>query len=298
MPATQFACPDCTVVPITSCLNACKNKERCMFKPTLVSIAKQLERKTDLPTVTELLNGTRESYLKRTTEYAVSPHEQIFALLGSGVHQIHVSAENDSLCETRIFDEELGISGQPDVFGDIMYDGSSLGDYKVVGSYAMSRALGYWREEIATGEYFKSGLRKGMPKMKKVWRDDGVKFIMPYALQLNIYRLLLERKGYKVDSMYIEFICRDHGLQIARERNIDTPVKVVKINKISDWWLERYIKVKVKRLNEALENNTIPPVCSTRERWGDRKCLRYCAVADQCQHALALKQNNEADKAA
>lgn len=298
MPATKFCCPDSDVVTISSCLSKCRNGERCMFKPTLVSIAKQLERKMDMPTVTEILNGTRESYLKRTREYAVSPHEQIFALLGSGVHQIHVSAENDSLCETRIFDEELGISGQPDVFGNIMYDGSSLGDYKVVGSYAMSRALGYRREEVETGEYFKSGLRKGMPKTKKVWRDDGVKFLMPYALQLNIYRLLLERKGYKVDSMYIEFICRDHGLQIARERNIDTPIKVVKINKISDWWLERYIKAKVKRLNEALANNAIPPVCSSRERWGDRKCLGYCAVADQCSYALALKQNNEADKAA
>ena len=75
MPATTFICPDRQYVPISQCLMQCPHGKRCMFLPTLRAIAKSLNRKIKEPTVTELLAGVRETYLTRTTEYAVNPQD-------------------------------------------------------------------------------------------------------------------------------------------------------------------------------------------------------------------------------
>ena len=80
MPATKFICPDGSSVTVLKCLNKCPRIERCMFLPTLRAVAASLDRKLPKATVTELLCGTRETYLKKTTEYAVNPQQQIYAM--------------------------------------------------------------------------------------------------------------------------------------------------------------------------------------------------------------------------
>lgn len=65
MPAIQFICPDGNRVPILQCLQSCPQGERCMFLPTLRAIAKSLHRDITEPTVTELIAGVRETYLKK-----------------------------------------------------------------------------------------------------------------------------------------------------------------------------------------------------------------------------------------
>ena len=71
MPAKYFICPNGKSVPIKSCLNSCHLNERCMFVPTLRAVAKSLERGLTQSTVTELIAGTRETFLKKTVDYAV-----------------------------------------------------------------------------------------------------------------------------------------------------------------------------------------------------------------------------------
>lgn len=83
MPATKFICPDGRQVDIKKCLQKCINAQRCMFLPTLRAIAQSLDRGIKDPTVTELLCGVRETYLKKTTEYAIRPHDQLYAIHGS-----------------------------------------------------------------------------------------------------------------------------------------------------------------------------------------------------------------------
>ena len=73
MPATKFICPNGERVPIKECLASCKQKERCMFLPTLRAVAESLDRGIKEATVTELITGVRETYLKKTTAYAVDP---------------------------------------------------------------------------------------------------------------------------------------------------------------------------------------------------------------------------------
>ena len=65
MGATSFICPNGSKTKINVCLNQCQSGQRCMFLPTLRAVAESLDRKIEEPTVTELLCGTRETYLKR-----------------------------------------------------------------------------------------------------------------------------------------------------------------------------------------------------------------------------------------
>ena len=65
MPATHFICPNGDKVNISDCLTKCKQGKRCMFLPTLRAIAKSVDRKVKQPSVTELISGVREIFLKK-----------------------------------------------------------------------------------------------------------------------------------------------------------------------------------------------------------------------------------------
>ena len=91
--------------------------------------------------------------------------------------------------------------------------------------------------------------------------------------------------------MYIQAMCRDGSLRIAAERGIDKNIYIIPIKKISDHWLIRYFKHKAKVLKEAMDSGKIPKVCSSKERWHDKKCLNYCDVADYCDHGLVVRQS-------
>ena len=290
MPVTKFQCPSGEKVPILTCLNQCPNASRCMFLPTLRAIAHSMDRKLDKPSVTELLCGVRETYLKKTTEYAVDPVQQLYAIHGTAVHTIHEGhTEGNMLSEERLADELT--SGKFDLYGQIVdYDDKTLGDYKVTSSYKLMRALVFYKVDVPTGEVFKTGIKKGQPKTRKEWRTDGVKYLLDWAIQLNYYRILLEERGFKVDSMKIQAMCRDYSLRIAAERNIRKPVYIIPINKISDHWVKLYMATKAKRLQDALEKGYLPKLCSTKERWHDRKCSEYCSVADNCPYGRLVKQ--------
>ena len=93
--------------------------------------------------------------------------------------------------------------------------------------------------------------------------------------------------------MCIQAICRDASLRIAQERGIDKSVYIIPINKISDCWLSRYFQHKAKLLRNAIESKTLPPVCSYRERWGNRKCLGYCAARENCPYAQRLQSQKK-----
>lgn len=289
MPATKFICPDGQRICIADCLKSCPNAQRCMFLPTLRAVANSLDRKISEPTVTELIAGVRETYLKKTSAYAVEPSSVLYALQGQAIHSINERNTNGAiLCEERLKDEIT--SGQFDLYGKILDEEEGvLGDLKITSSYKLMKALGIYKVDVPTGEVYKSGTKKGLPKTKKEFRYDGVRDLQEWAIQLNYYRILLEQQGFKVKRMYIQALCRDYNLRIAKERGITQSVYIIQINKISDHWLKRYFSHKVKLLREALETKTMPPVCSVRERWNNRKCLDYCAARENCPYAQRLE---------
>ena len=285
MPATKFICPDGKRIRITDCLSSCPNMQRCMFLPTLRAVANSLDRNISEPTVTELITGVRETYLKKTSSYAVEPSSVLYALQGQAIHSINErNTQGAILSEERLKDEIT--SGQFDLYGKIIdADDGVLGDLKVTSSYKLMKALGIYKVKVDTGEVYKTGVKKGQPKFKTELRYDGVRDLLDWAIQMNYYRILLEQQGFKVNRMYIQALCRDANLRIANERGINKNVYIIPINKISDHWLKRYFKHKAKLLRESLQKKTLPPICSVRERWQDRKCLEYCAARENCPYA-------------
>ena len=295
MPAANFICPNGQRIPIQKCLQKCPQKERCMFLPTLRAIAKSLNRDITEPTVTELIAGVRETYLKKVTEYAVDPQSTLYALQGQAVHTLHENCtDGEILSEIRMKDQIT--SGKFDLYGKILDDEEGvLGDLKVTSSYKLMKALGIYKEPVATGDVYKTGLRKGQPKYRNELRYDGVKQILDWAIQLNYYRMLLEKAGFVVRRMFIQAMCRDNNLRIASERGIDQSVYVLPVQKISDRWLTRYFSEKANRLRQAIDNKRLPPICTARERWKDRKCMDYCDARENCpygQRMRLLKEKN------
>ena len=297
MPATKFICPSGQRIRIVDCLRSCPNSQRCMFLPTLRAVANSLDRQISEPTVTELIAGTRETYLKKTSAYAVDPASILYALQGQAIHSINeVNTQGAILSEERLKNDIT--SGQFDLYGKILdADEGVLGDLKITSSFKLMKALGIYKIKVDTGEIYKTGLKKGQPKFKTELRYDGVRDLLDWAIQLNAYRMLLEKTGFKVSRMYVQAICRDASLRIAAERGIDKTVYIIPINKISDRWLNRYFQHKAKLLNSAITAKTLPPICSFRERWGNRKCLGYCAARENCPYSQKLlSQNKEVTK--
>lgn len=293
MPATKFICPSGERVRIVDCLRSCPNGQRCMFLPTLRAIANSLDRKITEPTVTELIAGTRETYLKKTSAYAVEPASVLYALQGQAIHSINeVNTQGSILSEERLKDDVT--SGQFDLYGKILdADDGVLGDLKITSSFKLMKALGIYKVKVDTGEVYKSGLKKGLPKFRSELRFDGVRDLLDWAIQINYYRMLLENASFRVNKMCIQAICRDASLRIAAERGIDKTVYIIPINKISDLWLNRYFQHKAKLLNSAITAKTLPPICSFRERWGNRKCLGYCSARENCPYAQKLSSSKE-----
>lgn len=294
MPAKYFQCPDGGSTEIVNCLNGCRLKQRCLFLPTLRAIAASLERNIEGYTVTEMISGTREVYLKKTKNYPVNPMKQLYTIQGTAAHVMHQDkADGDMLGEERIYGTHC--SGQIDLYGAILDEDSAttLGDYKVTSSFKLMRALGKYKVDVPTGEFYKSGPRRGMEKTIKEWRDGGVRHVGEWAVQLNAYRMLLEEQGMPVNKMIIQAFCRDQGLMTAKTRSIEQPAYFIEINKISDRWLKRYIEGKANKLKEALKEHKMPLHCNARERWHDRKCTGYCEVSSFCPYAQSLKKTTD-----
>ncbi|MBQ9615476.1 MAG: hypothetical protein IJR38_03970 [Selenomonadaceae bacterium] len=290
MPATRFICPNGQKVGIAECLRECKQKERCMFLPTLRAVANSLDRGITEPTVTELISGVRETYLKKTTAYSVDPQSALYALHGQAVHTIHENhTEGEILSEVRLKDRIT--SGKFDLYGKIIdSEEGVLGDLKVTSSYKIMMALGIYKVDVPTGEVYKTGLKKGKPKTRKEFRYDGVRHVWDWAIQLNYYRMLLEKAGFEVKRMFIQALCRDSNLRTAAERGITKPIYIIAINRISDRWLDRYFGKKASLLHDAIQKQQLPPPCSIKENWGGRKCLEYCDARENCPHAQQVAE--------
>ena len=287
MGATQFICPSGERIGISECLSSCPNAIRCMSKPTLSAVADSVKDRGlgSIYSVTELISGTREVFLKKTTDYSVDPNDMQFALHGTAIHSISEKHSSSfTLSEVRLSNDIY--TGQIDSYGDLLGNGKKiLLDYKVTSSYKVAQALGYYKVDEPTGEFYKTGTKKGQEKTRKVIKSGGVRMLLDWSLQLNAYRMLLEEHNFKVDDMYIQVYVRDYSLRIASERNIDKPIYLLKINKISNHWLRLYFKIKKRRLEEAMATGVLPAFCSKRESWNGRKCEAYCNVCEACKKA-------------
>jgi hypothetical protein len=189
----------------------------------------------------------------------------------------------------------------PDVTGhyDVLEregDNVVLVDYKTSGSYKVSKALGFHVVEEPTGEVYKSGKRKGQPKTRKILhRDDDFIERRDWELQLNMYRIQLERRGMHVDDMRVMCIVRDGNTWIARSRGVFRNIYYFRIARLDDAQVLSYFERKRQALFRAIEEDKCELVCNAHENWRGIRCTRYCEVAEHCPLGKYLMNEKEAD---
>ena len=227
LPLRKFICPDKTQVTIKDCMKSCRmGTGRCVSKVTLAVIRDNAREWKGLPSVTQLMNGTRMSFLQVTRDYAVEPRKQAFSLLGSAHHKLledQAKKELGMVPEKRL--EFNGISGQLDNLSQNDDGTYTLFDYKTYGSYAVARLLGITLEERLTGEVYKrsgKNYKAGDPKKRKfpvlvsAMADNKKE-----TFQLNAYRYIFENAlGIKIRNLELQVVVRDGNTMVAKNRGV------------------------------------------------------------------------------
>lgn len=298
MPYTRFICPDGGEIPIEDCLKKCRLQEkinpvtgdyyvpcgRCLSAPTLRKLSKQREW-TGKPSTTQCLRGTREAFLTITKDYAVDPKSMMFALLGT---QTHANLE-DGMGESDLGEQRLddGIStGAFDFYSP--ENGGTLFDYKTYGSYVVAKTMGMGTQKVQVGWY-----KNGKPRYKSVITHGNAKHMFDLAVQMNDYRMKIQKVLNKpVANMVCEIIVRDGNTYMATNRGITENAYLVPVGKISDHWMKLYMEKKSNDLIKAVETGKMPPPCKCRESWHGRKCKDFCPVNKYCDAYLRGENNN------
>lgn len=279
MPLKWFICPDGERITTEDCIAKCRMAERCLTIPTLINASK--EREWDgTPHVTQLLNGTMEEFLKATQDYAIQPHSTVYAQLGTAYHAtLEALADELELPAELHFIRDGVIQGTADFLQEHddepgVYD---LIDYKTWGSYRVAKSLGLVKRKNP----LHSGNNRSHPDYWMFYVDEQAIDNRDAELQLNKYRVELQRQGYAVERMYIQAIIRDSGLQAARNMGVFENAKMIRVNYLPDELVDRYFLLKGMALKQAIEVKP-PPPCSPDENWNERKCQHYCNVAEFC----------------
>ena len=272
----NFICPDGNRIDKNDCLEKCRMDNPCSPKSYLKMVSAEREWK-GVPSVTQLLNGTLESYLKIKEDYDISPNDMAFAISGTKKHgNLEEHGENPE--QHLVYDGIQGTCDELEKNDDGTY---TLIDYKTSGSYKVAQCLGIAVEKTKIPDgFYKNGKEKFLTETEIIqipgdWGD--------YAMQLNMYRIMLqETKGIKISDMKIFFVVRDGGIAVARSRGITKNVYFASVPFIEDGKILRFFKEKREDLFSYLNSNTIPPICTQEERWFDRKCQGYCPVREIC----------------
>lgn len=297
MPYTSFLCPDGGKIKIEDCFKECRLVGkinpvtgmpyvpcgRCLSLPTLREVSNQRDW-TGKPSTTQLLRGTREAYLMLTKDYAIDPKSMMFALHGTHVHaNLENGMSSDELGEQRLDD---GVStGAFDYYDPVT---KTLYDYKTYSSFVVAKYLGIQSKKVLVGHY-----KNGKPRYKTVYTSGNVKHDFDLAVQMNDYRMKIEKiLKLPVDKMVCEMIVRDGNTYMANSRGIYDNAYLVEVGKISDNWMHKYMQKKANDLLRALDTNVVPPPCKPHERWsGDNKCKKFCPVSKWCD--VGRRYNND-----
>ncbi len=162
--------------------------------------------------VTELIKPPqiRRLWQDYEDEISVDVREEVWKLLGKGVHSAIEQADSEGTKEQRFHAEHDGvtISGAIDLIGD---DGS-VTDYKVTSTYSVQRGL------------------------KEDWEK-----------QLNLYAWLLRQNDITATKLNIVCICRDWmRSRVGKYNYPDSPVVVLSVPMWRDGRQDDYLDLRVR----------------------------------------------------
>ena len=295
MPIRWFQCPDGGKTEIADCLKegGCRMGNRCAT-PAYLRMAASDRPWTGKPSTTQLISGTRQAWLKITKDYSVYPDGRAFMIHGTRAHKRLEEQQDDfSITEGRLDGDDVPITG---IFDSLITESgwSILVEYKTSGSFMLAKALGWRSVAVSSGGEYKSGPRKGQPRTHKVLKqNDEWIDCMEWELQLNHYRIGLEKRGYHIDELRAQVVVRDGNTWIARSRGVYRNVYYFPIKMLDNNVVLSYFNHKREALLTALKVGHCESMCNARETWGGIKCERYCEVAEFCPLGKYIKKERE-----
>ena len=283
-------CPDGSLVLAAECkAGRCPHPHRCRPLSFLRACLAEREWK-GVPSVTQLISGTRYAYLKIVSDYNEKPQSGIFKVLGTSAHAALEDEDNVSFTEEAFTHD--GVSGVTDRIEEQPNGDMFVIDYKVCGSFKIAKALGMVKvrenvlDEQGNQTYFKSGAKKGQPKTRNVYVLDVTQADRrDWTLQLNYYRIMVEKAlGVKIAKLKIHAIVRDGGTVAALSRMVTESDYYFDIDILPDDTVLSFFHFKRDALLRALETKTMPAPCSAHESWDGRKCKdhSYCPMRETC----------------
>ena len=246
MPLRWFRCPaDGELIEVSKCLSVrgCRLGRRCATLPYLRRAAQ--ERPWKAVTPSQAFTGPRFVYLKEVCDYAINPHDQAFAILGTGSHdKLSIHRFTRGFISEQGFDDGL-IKGIPDL---VEPDEYAIGfyclfDYKTSGSFKVALALGLHKEETPILDVhghpvlLKTGKNKGKPKMTSVWvedREKGQYEVEDWSYQMNRYRIGVEMYDFPISRLIVQCIPRDGNTYVAKNRGVKDNVVLVDLPRLDD----------------------------------------------------------------
>lgn len=298
MPLKYFICPDREFVLVGQCIKSggCRLKKRCLTQATLISLSEQREW-TGIPSVTQLLKGTKEAFLLITQDYAEDPDEIAFRFDGTSMHSDLESQDVEGATIEERFTTSHGITGAPDILET--EDGwHILTDYKKSGSFKVAKALGmtevvrdspnevYKQKTYITVDGIKISREKGEPKIIKSHVPDFSKRdCWDWDMQVNYYRIGLEERGHRIDEMRIQALVRDGGTMSATKYGLMKRFYLIPVPFINNEQVIEYFIRKRDQLMKALDQGFWNEPCTPDEHWNGRKCERFCSVKTMCEYS-------------
>ncbi len=239
-PMVGFICPDGQKVTKEDCFKQCRTGERCQTLEYLHLAIKDLPQQHTF-TTTQLLNPFRKSFLKITMPFYIHPNAMTHTVRGHKIHQKYTKGHDFAINDGN----------------DIGKHDNLAPDNKKKGYFILSEIKTKKGTGIFSFDHF-------LPSKEQ----EQFKYV---TLQLNNYRIKLEKSGTLISRLQIEL--RFDG---------NDEVRVIPVPKLPDDYVKAYFKDRASKLRNYITNNEVPPICSFEETWGGRRCF-HCEVSSLCK---------------
>ena len=181
--------------------------------------------------ITELIKPPqiRRLWEKHGDEIEVDVREEVWKLLGKGVHAVLETQAGDiGIKEQRLHAEHEGVTISGAI--DLVTDDGGVTDYKVTSAYTVQRGL------------------------KEDWES-----------QLNLYGWLLRQNDIEAKTLSIVALCRDWmRSRVGKQSGYpESPIVEIRVPLWSDNRQDRYLDTRVR---VHTQKATLP--CTPEERWG------------------------------
>ena len=242
--------------------------------------------------VTDLINPVRVVWLKRrhraNIEQDMNWIKRTYAVRGTLLHSILEKAGKDKrfindqpyILATDIAGCAVTVSGIPDL---IDLETETLWDYKDTNVYSVTKgSRSQWEKQLNCYRYLiLHGQAIDVEETRNIWRLNGGR---------NCGCVFLQPQLFEVKALKIEGWARDWKVAASKQdKNYPDESEVIDI----PVWPDEKTKEFIERALCLLESTEVVPdgqlpVCTSAERWGNKRCQDYCDPCQYCKHYMEL----------